>query len=256
MASDFYGIRAEWNSRDIKAILSALEPRQWTYAIATALNEVAKRVKAREVEAMAETFDRPTPFTLNSLRINYARKDKLEAGVRFKDPTKLTEREHYLLPEVYGGDRQQKRFEGLLWSRGLLPFGKMLVPASGARKDAYGNVVRGVYSQILSQLYAQHDPIQNTTRRSRARRRGRATFFMGRPGGGRLGIYERVTGGLAGGWPGSRLSNRVVPVFLVTDPPKYRPVFPFFNIAEQTTTLTIATEFDRAVRRALETTRK
>ncbi len=154
MAADAFRVRAEWDSRQAHAALAALAPRQWAFATVLALTRTAQAVHTVERATVLRVFDRPTPFTVNSLRMDRATLARPEARVRFKDPPRLTESEHYLLPQVYGGPRKQKRFESTLQRAGLLPRGKALVPATSAPLDAYGNVTRGVYARILADLKA------------------------------------------------------------------------------------------------------
>lgn len=67
------------------ADLTELEQRQIPYATATALTRAAQGLMDRLRDEMRVVFDRPTPYTLNSLRMVPARKDRLEARVWFKD---------------------------------------------------------------------------------------------------------------------------------------------------------------------------
>jgi len=239
-----FQVRATWNSRDVDAALRGLAPRQWAFAQALALTRTAQSVKAAERAAMQTAFDRPTPFTLNSLRLQSATRPRPEARVWFKDPPRLTERDHYLLPQVHGGQRRQKRFEGTLQRAGLLSKGKALVPASAAPLDAYGNVTRSIYARILADLRAS--PVGANKRRG-----GR--YFYGRPGNGRLprGIWKRFPADAFG----NRFSAAIEPVFIETRMPTYRTRFAFFTIAEQTVEREYQSAFSRAVNETLRTKR-
>ncbi|MGA4815434.1 hypothetical protein ACPA9J_10245 [Pseudomonas aeruginosa] len=67
-------------------------------------------------------FDRPTPYTLNSLRMVPARKDRLEARVWFKDEADGAQPASvWIAPEVYGGPRRNKPAELQLRAKGILP---------------------------------------------------------------------------------------------------------------------------------------
>ena len=247
-----FAVAARWDPRQVRAALGALEPRQWAFASALALTRVGQRVKAGEVETMRTSFDRPTPYTLNSLRLQPANRAKLEARVWFRDFSgKGTAAADYLLPQVHGGPRKEKRFERRLQHVGLLPGGRSLVPASGAPLDSYGNVQRGVYSRVLSQLQAQADHLQNQTARSRARGSRRRTrggrFFYGNPGGQGRGIWERF---------GFAFGTAVKPVFLEhRGAPTYRSRFAFFVVAERIAEATYEAEFDKAAAETLRTAR-
>jgi hypothetical protein len=250
MSTNPYGVRAQWDSRQVATALAALAPRQWAFATAIALTRTAHHVKDAESAAMRTAFDRPTPFTLNSLYLQSATRDRQEARVWFKDfAPKGTAAGKYLMPQVHGGQRSDTRFERSLQRAGLLPKGKQLVPASGAPRDAFGNVQRGMYTRILSQLRASADPAQNTRRRRQTRRqRARGgTFFYGNPGGKAPGIWARFN---------FAFGNTVRPIFLETRKrPSYRARFAFFTIAERTAGTHIGSEFTKAAEHTLRTAR-
>jgi hypothetical protein len=79
--------------------LSQLEKQQLPFAIAQTLTAVAKIAQAEEKAAMPEVFDRPTPFTINSVAVKGARKTDLEARVFIKDIAAA-----YLEPYEFGGN--------------------------------------------------------------------------------------------------------------------------------------------------------
>lgn len=81
--------------------LSALEKQQLPFAIAKTLTAVAKNAQAAEKEAMPEVFDRPTPFTVNSVGVKGALKANLEARVFIKDIAAA-----YLEPFEFGGNHK------------------------------------------------------------------------------------------------------------------------------------------------------
>jgi hypothetical protein len=253
MATSSISLQAQWDSRQVQVALAALAPRQWAFATALALSRVGQEVKDREKAAMQRVFDRPTAFTLNSLRVERARRDRLHARVWFKD-TRLAEAGHYLEPQVHGGERRDKQFERDLQRKGFLGRGKQLVPTSAAPLDAHGNVRGGLRTRILSQLRAHHDPLQNETAKSRRRNRNKAAgrYFYGNPQGMGWGVWERVRGGRV---LGGRMSNRLVPIFRETRKNQYRPRFPFFDIAQATTDAEMQRAFEHAAAFTLRTAR-
>lgn len=140
---------AKIDTSDFDAALARLVQQQLPYAGSVALNKTANAVLDAERGTMQGVFDNPTPFTLNSLRVKRATKSDLVAEVRFKDATSGNRSaEKYLTPEVLGGNRRVKGIELLLRSRGLLDAGSYLVPASTAKLDANGNLMRSQYNQI------------------------------------------------------------------------------------------------------------
>jgi hypothetical protein len=187
---------------------------------------------------------------MNSLQLHVATKRKPVARVWFKDKAvKSTPANSYLQPQVFGGARNAKRMEKSLQHSGHLKPGQYLVPAQGAKLDAYGNMRRSQVVQILSALRAFSNVgfTSNATGQRRSQRtQQRNAYFFGDVGG-ELGIWQRVR---------SAFGNGARPVMLVTDgSPKYRIRFPFFAVAENT----IAAGYERigtqAVDEALRTAR-
>jgi hypothetical protein len=250
-------VTARFDSRDLKSVLSALGPKQWNFATAVALTRVGKNVQGAERDDMKRSLDRPMPYTLNSLYLQRATPANQQARVWFKDfAPKGTPAGKYLMPQVHGGERSDKRFERSLQRAGYLQSGKQLVPASGIRSrlDSYGNVPRSIYTQILSQLRASADPFQNATAGStrRRRRRGGPQYFYGNPNGRGRGVWLRMPGGRV---LGGRLSGSLTPIFLEQSPHRYQQRFAFFDVAERTAGATYANEFETAAAQTIKSAR-
>lgn len=224
---------------------------QLPFATALALTRTAQAVKTAEVAEMQRVFDRPKPYTLNSLYVRPATKVRLQATVKLKDDAAGgTPAAKYLGAEIAGGTRLQKRFERALILRGLMPANSYAVPGRGVRLDQYGNISAGTILQILSALGAGEltaGYMANRTERS-ARRLGRRRrdFFVGRPGGGRLplGVWERIKSGSV---------TRVVPVLIFVRGPHYRARFGFEAVAQRTIDEQFPVQFARAWEQALAT---
>jgi hypothetical protein len=222
-----FDIKAEWDSRDLRQWRGAA--KQVPFALSLFANRLAEKVHSNERKVMQQRFDRPTPYTMNSLRILYGNKRKPEARVWFKDKAaKGTAAEKYLFPEVYGGPRPHKRMEQLLQSSGWLKKGQYLVPTNHAPKDIYGNVSRGLVAKILSGLRA-HSGVgfdANATSSRRSKKKGNADRFFFQEIDGQWAICERVASAFGAG---------IRPLFLVEDTaPMYRVRFPFFQVGEST----------------------
>jgi len=214
------------------------KPRQIPFAAALALTETARQVKQAEYEAMPKVFDRPTPFTLNSLRVKSATKQDLTAAVFFREfAAKGTPANKYLGPEVFSGERQLKRSEVALAARGLIPKGTYLVPGKKAPLDKYGNLTRATVVRVLSDLQASNDSTQN---RNADKKRGR--YFVGRPGGAPLGVYLRKESG-------------VEPILIAVKKPNYPTRLHFGLIAETTSRRHLGLAFERAARKVMRTAR-
>lgn len=189
-------------------------------ALSQALNNVAKDTLSPLQAETASVFERPTPFTLNAFRVDYARPQSLSAAVSVKDTKSGSARgkapEDWFGPQVYGGERQLKASERFLRARGILPAGRYAVPGPGARLDAYGNMSRGHISQLMKGLHAAAQPGSDE----------RPAFFVMRRGKQPIGIGERLAHGL-----GSRA--RIALVLIFVSEPRYTARFDFHGVAQE-----------------------
>ena len=199
---------------DVTALQEAIKDldRQTRQATATALTRTAINARRAIVDEMQSVFDRPTPWTLNSLKVRPATRDNLVAEVGFKEfggtpPSK------YLSPQILSGERELKRMEVLLNNVGILPTGMFIAPGQGADLDQYGNISTGQIVKILSYFSALRDSLQNMNKRRKsfgARRDDQ--YFVGGTGAAlhlKPGIYRRYTDG------------RVLPVLMFVKSPHY-----------------------------------
>ena len=212
---------------------------QIALATAKALTFTAERVRDAEKQEMQRVFDRPTAFTLNSLYLRGATPFRLEAKVWFKD---LRFRQHYLVPQIHGGDRPLTRFEQYLQKAGKLPVGMMAVPGAAARLDGFGNMSRGQIVQVLSALQALPEAgyLANKSRRKGARR-NRVTdlIFVGRPHPGwPAGVWQRQ--GLA----------RLKPILIFVRAPRYTQRFDFYGLANKIADREFPAMLNRELQRA------
>jgi hypothetical protein len=214
-------------------------------AAALALTNTAHAVRQAEYDHMRKVFDRPVPFTLNSLYVKAASRGNLTAVVWLKPGAN-----NYLHAQIFGGTRKLKRFEkALQHARGGLgqpmPANMFAVPGTGARLDAYGNISRGQIVQILSAFQSAQDVAgfaANRTARS-VKRRGKklAQFFIGRPGRGKLplGIWQRFQ--FAHG-------SAIKPVLIFVRSTRYKKLFQFYEVGEETARKTFGGYFEAALR--------
>jgi hypothetical protein len=176
---------------------------------------------------------------MNSLYLRGATPFRLEAKVWFKD---LRFRQHYLVPQIHGGDRPLKRFEQYLQKAGKLPVGMMAVPGAAARLDGFGNMSRGQIVQVLSALQALPEAgyLANKSRRKGARR-NRVTdlIFVGRPHPGwPAGVWQRQ--GLA----------RLKPILIFVRAPRYTQRFDFYGLANKIADREFPAMLNRELQRA------
>lgn len=220
---------------ELRAAYAQMSDRRINAAIATGLSRTASDVRQVVRARLPGIFDRPTPYTLGSMFVKTATAQRLEAEVGFKDDRATsnagTPATYYLLPNVEGGARRNKRFERVLQMAGILPQGWFVVPGAGARLDAYGNMSSGQIIQVLSQLritptagYARN--LSFDARASiRAQRKAGGRFFAVRPGsGGKLapGVYQREFTG-----------RNITPVMIFVRGARYRARFDFAGIVQR-----------------------
>lgn len=168
-------------------------------ALADALSHTANQIRQALRPAMVNVFDRPTPFTLNAVRVLNAKPNRPEAAVWVKDEkdgaSKGQAAEDWVAPQVFGGPRAAKKSEMLLRARGILPAGKFIAAGIGAQLDAYGNISRGQMTKILSGLRAGEGSAGSSSNASNSRRsakKGNAkAYFVIRQGTTPIGIVER-----------------------------------------------------------------
>lgn len=201
------------------------------------VNYLANRVKDAEIKEMKRAFDRPTRWTLNSTRVQYAsqRIGRTHALVWLKDEAaKGIPATKYLTPQIHGGRRRAKRFERALWNAGVLPRGWLAVPGQGARMDAFGNMSRGQIVEILSwfrafgeQGFRANATEEGRRRKARGTRRRRGTaYFAIRPGQQshlHPGVYQRIATGF--GWA-------IKPVLIFVRSASYGRRYHFFEVAD------------------------
>lgn len=226
---------------DQLAALTELERELIPYAASTALTKTAQGLIGRLQDEMRVVFDKPTPYTLNALRLMPATKEKLSARVWFKNEADGAQPASvWLSPEVYGGERRNKPAELQLRARGILPHGMYVVPGDGAELDAYGNIKRGQIIKALSGVkgFSQAGYKANATDSARSTRKGNAkSYFVMKRAGKSIGIAQRT----------GRKSTDVKMILAFVAKPRYGQRLDFFQIAEQYTREHLPAEFEKAM---------
>lgn len=234
-------IRVNGSSRSVAEVIRSardVPARVIPYAAATAMTRVAKLAATEYLpKAMGTAFDRPTRWTLNSLRIEPATKDKLSARIAVKNQAAGgTPQENYLLPGVEGGGRREKRFERALRYAGVLGAGERVMPGRQIQLDAFGNIPAALIRDVNT--WAKSGAAKKTAATGKGKARVKAQnprgyFLFGQPGG---------TRGVA-----QRSGPIVKPVLIFTQrQPQYRPRLDFTGVAEQAALQHFAPEFARA----------
>jgi len=159
-------MKIDFEIKGLKETIKNLERMgsETPFVMAKSLTNMAQKIKKDVQDEMKKVFDRPTPYTLNSIYVKPATKSNLVAEVNINDRAK------YLTPQVKGGERPLKRSERYL--------GKWWSPGAGAKLNQYGNIKPGTITQILSVLGRHPDKFSNTTVRSRKRNKKLPTLFM------------------------------------------------------------------------------
>lgn len=221
--------------------------KQIPFATALALTRTARIAKAEVEKEMRSVFDRPTRWTLNSLRLFPAKKTKLEARVWMKDEAvKSSPATRWLNPEIEGGPRQDKASESNLRRRWILPAGKYIVPGKGAKLDRFGNITKGTITKALSGVggFSESGFSANATGSKRSRRKGNAKrYFVIRRGNTSIGIAERT----------SRTQMHVLLAFVSR--PTYKRRLDFYGIGDKVVKRHLADEFRKAMTKAIGSAR-
>lgn len=181
------GWSVKFDDSGLKQSFARYEQRDIPVALVRALNDVAFDASQEWRTQMPQIFDRPVSLTLNAVRWNKASVAKPVATVFILDEIgKGTPPAQYLLPQAEGGTRRGKRSENLLRRAGILGPNEFWVPGQQAPLDTHGNLPPGVVTTILSDVQASFDPLQFSTRESRAKRVRRGSGGRSKLKGGRL----------------------------------------------------------------------
>jgi len=214
-----------------------------------AVNWTAYDAQAALKSRMQVVFDRPTTWTLNAFHVWRARKSSPFATVA---PRPSMDSRHYLRVQNAGGARPQTALEKLMSHRVVTDqILRSVLPADGARLNAYGNWSPGERNQALSEIGAQRQDMRrgasaNATSASiaRARKRGRDKYFVPKNGGLAPGIWKRNARG--------DLSQVV---FFSDKAPVYQPVLDFEGVVTKAYRERLAPNLQRAFDRALSNPR-
>lgn len=239
---------------DSTAWLDSVQIRQVPYAVARAINATAKDSLEAIKREMISVFDRPTPYTLNAFRIQYATKQNWTAIVEPKNrAANAIPADKYLAPEIEGGSRNLKRFERALVAVGAMPQGYRAVPGAAAQLDAYGNMSRGQIVQILSffRAFPEMGYRSNMTNTDKAklqkgtRAKTGFAYFVGRPGNKLpLGIWQKFYLGHG---------TAIKPIVIFVSHASYHAIFNFNEITQKVVETKFGAHFTESLDYALRT---
>lgn len=245
----------------LQSKLKDLHSNQLPYAIKEALNQTALGIQKTEIAEMRKVFDRPTPYTLGSTFVRYATKQNLSAITGFSGTSIPTSK--YLWPEVYGGDRNVKRFEKALQAKGVLPSGMYCVPGKGATLDAYGNLKTAQLLQILAyfQTFSDQGGYRKNMTDKRRDKMAKGTkkapslvYFVsqGRGSVGMTGKPQHLPPGIYARY-GFAFGTAIKPIIMFVKKPGYRKRYPFDETAQRVADEIFATNLGSAVDKAIDT---
>lgn len=185
-------IKATVNDKQVRKLLASLD-RHAIRAAEHSLDQTAWAIYRELKATLPRVFKDPAPYTKNSLKVTKTKNHNMRASVWFKEPDRMGE--HYLLPQVEGGERKEKGFERALNHT-------KFIPSDHLPLDRHGNVAPSLIRQILSVLgraELARGYQANRTKKS-AIRNPKDRDFVWLPkgaGGGKLppGIYRRVIRG-------------------------------------------------------------
>ena len=210
--------------RDLNTSFKQLAERDIRVAGSWAINDATKDVHQHMQDRMDTIFDKPTRFAKNSMTIKGATPRTLEAVIQERPSVG---RRHFLKVQQTGGDRPATGIEKLL--KATVDYDgnfAAVIPANGAKLDAFGNWSRGERNQVMSQLKAGREVGFNSNEtddsKKRSRARNRARYFIPAKGNSLTpGVYKRTTKGKV-----SKILH------FTTAMPTYTPRLHFFEEAE------------------------
>lgn len=173
----------------VKKELEALGGAQFKSAVATTLNQIAGRYARGIRTEMARVFDRPTPYVLNSVKVDAATSSSLAVTISpsIKTPSGArggkigVDPQKILSAQAWGGARRDKKTEVLLRQRGWLRAGyQTAIPqtpypgSDDGRGNLKGPFLRSVMSYL--QMYYEQGHFQNMKRGSITRKEDRRSY--------------------------------------------------------------------------------
>lgn len=169
----------------IKDLTGVIE--QIPFATSRALNKTAFDCKGEIKKRLPSIFDRPTPWTLDAMKVAKSDKRNLTAALVYKEwASKGTASGRIMAHHVIGGSRPFKSIEHQLQDSGKIPTNSFIVPTSHMKLNQYGNVTGPFFNKLLSGLQAQRESINNSKGKKALQfyvsRRKRFIFYKEGPG--------------------------------------------------------------------------
>lgn len=209
------------NLPEVQRLLQNLSTRELKYATVVGTNRVAYAVMQAQREEVKITFQGPTRFIQTGIRYEKMTFSKPTARAYWTD-----ERNPYIAPHVFGGERLVKKIEDVYRGRGIMSRDQWMVPGPGAPRDKFGNPTRRTYMN----LYASVDGFA-------ARRKAGDWFVIPNKG-----VFERRGGG-------------IVPIMFFARTPRYQPNYKFYETAIATANRVAPQLMSEAAEKAIKRSR-
>ena len=219
------------------------------YAASVAINRVAVLAKDAIRAEMPRAFDRPVPFTLNSLYLKVSTKTNLEAELGLRDfAPKGNPASKYLAPQIYGGPAYATRFQKSLRFKGILAPTRYAIPtqSDNLRHNMYGNVSPGMYTEILYKLKAFRDMSAFSYGKHSKTKRQVNNIFVITEGNTKSNLYPGI-------YDRRGIKNKEGALFYFRNTPDLPPKFPFHQIGSEAAANNWNKEFGGALAMALAT---
>ncbi len=179
------------------ASIGDIDKKHIPYAVRLAVNRVAELSIPTIKTNMNVVFDRPSPWTLNSLRVKYATSAKPVAVVQHKDISgRGTSASKYLRPNIEGGTRSKKSSEKQWSTKMNQPI--WWTPSKNVELDAYGNVPATIIRKLLAATKAEVGGAGKKQQRFKKGALSTGRYFLRKPSdrsGKKPGVYEQTVWG-------------------------------------------------------------
>lgn len=222
------GLGIKSNVADVAKAFDKMAKSQVPFATSLAINRVLQLARQTLYSAMLREFDRPTPYTLNSLFTKVSTKTNLSGWVGHKVSNSGLSASQYLRPEIEGGSRHMKSTEKFL--------GHYYVPSRYIKRDRYGNVPGATLRAIFRSLGNLAG--------------SRSEYVLLEAGNARklaAGVYQRKN-------PTARKSGALIPMLFFTNrAPRYRERYDVAGIVDRTMQAEFGKQFAASMDFALRT---
>lgn len=248
-------IEIEFDAEKIIGQITELQKVQIPRAGAIALNAAAYAATQELKEQAKNRFNNPVPLTYNSFLYKKAEPENLQAKVFIRDDVpKGNSPSRYLLPQIYGGIHYRTRFQRALGytvdpdnGGPILAPNRIMVPTGSqfVRRNMYGNMSPGQYTQILSGLRGESSAGNKTVKSNRSRNKTSTRYFYMN----REMIDENPN--MRSKTPGIFMlrNGQLSKLMTETGLPNYSGKFPFRDIAEATARQEFSKKFSALVLR-------